>query len=108
MRAMSGWTLAADRAKLTMSGEQYDQGGIHNFSFVILSPQDISEWIAGYDVTVSVEELTKPTPQTVEVVYTLLIELYKNITTEDQENTKVKMLEHQDNQVSVVGCRMCV
>ncbi|KAB5595681.1 Kinetochore protein Nuf2 [Ceratobasidium theobromae] len=78
-----------------MSGEQHDQG--HNFSFVILSPQDISEWIAGYEVTVSLEELSRPTAQTVEVVYTLLIELYKNITTEDQENMKVKMLEHQEN-----------
>lgn len=79
-----------------MSGDPYDQAS--NFSFVILSPQDISEWIAGYEVSISVEELTKPTPQTVEVVYTLLIELYKNITTEDQESTKVKMLEHQENQ----------
>ncbi|KAG8748307.1 kinetochore-associated Ndc80 complex subunit nuf2 [Ceratobasidium sp. 414] len=79
-----------------MSGEQYDQG--NNFSFVILSPSDISEWIASYEVSISVEELTKPTPQTVEVVYTLLLELYKNITTEDQENTKIKMLEHQEHQ----------
>ncbi|CAE6497329.1 unnamed protein product [Rhizoctonia solani] len=80
-----------------MSGDPYDQAG-SNFSFVILSPHDISEWIASYEVSVSVEELTKPTPQTVEVVYTLLIELYKNITTEDQENTKIKMLEQQENQ----------
>ncbi|KAG8715790.1 kinetochore-associated Ndc80 complex subunit nuf2 [Ceratobasidium sp. 394] len=79
-----------------MSGEQYDQG--NNFSFVILSPNDISEWIASYEVSISVEELAKPTPQTVEVVYTLLLELYKNITTEDQENTKIKMLEHQEHQ----------
>jgi hypothetical protein len=81
-----------------MSGEQYDQG--NNFSFVILSPNDISEWIASYEVSISVEELTKPTPQTVEVVYTLLLELYKNITIEDQENTKLQMLEQQENQVS--------
>ncbi|CCO34595.1 putative kinetochore protein NUF2 [Rhizoctonia solani AG-1 IB] len=82
-----------------MSGDPYDQPG-SNFSFVILSPQDISEWIASYEVSVSVEELAKPTPQTVETVYTLLIELYKNVTTEDQENMKLKMLEHQENQVS--------
>ncbi|KAJ1309505.1 hypothetical protein OPQ81_006280 [Rhizoctonia solani] len=80
-----------------MSGEQYDQVG-NNFSFVILSPQDISEWIASYEVSVSIEELTRPTPQTAETVYTLLIELYKNITTDDQENTKLKMLEQQENQ----------
>ncbi|KAF8710839.1 Nuf2 family, partial [Rhizoctonia solani] len=84
-----------------MSGDPYDQPG-SNFSFVILSPQDISEWIASYDVSISVEELAKPTPQTVEMVYTVLIELYKNISTEDQENTKLRMLEHQENQVSVV------
>lgn len=88
-----------------MSGEQHDQG--HNFSFVILSPQDISEWIAGYEVTVSLEELSRPTAQTVEVVYTLLIELYKNITTEDQENMKVKMLEHQENHVRLFSV-VCV
>ncbi|QRW27707.1 kinetochore protein NUF2 [Rhizoctonia solani] len=80
-----------------MSGDPYDQPG-SNFSFVILSPQDISEWIASYDVSISVEELAKPTPQTVEMVYTVLIELYKNISTEDQENTKLRMLEHQENQ----------
>ncbi|QRV99954.1 kinetochore protein NUF2 [Ceratobasidium sp. AG-Ba] len=79
-----------------MSGEQYEQG--NNFSFVILSPADISEWIASYDVSISVEELSKPTPQTVEIVYTLLLELYKNITVDDQENTKLKMLDHQENQ----------
>ncbi|GAB1517974.1 hypothetical protein RhiTH_001030 [Rhizoctonia solani] len=84
-----------------MSGDPYDQPG-SNFSFVILSPQDISEWIASYDVSISVEELAKPTPQTVEMVYTVLIELYKNISTEDQENTKLRMLEHQENQVSIV------
>lgn len=82
-----------------MSGEQYDQG--NNFSFVILSPHDISEWIASYEISISVEELTKPTPQTVETVYTLLLELYKGITTEDLENSKVQMLEKQENPVGI-------
>ena len=87
-----------------MSGEQYDQA--HNFSFVILSPLDISEWIASYEISISVEELAKPTPQTVETVYTLLLELYKGITTEDLENSKVQMLEQQDNPVSSLGSAM--
>lgn len=82
-----------------MSGEQYDQA--NNFSFVILSPHDISEWIASYEISISVEELTKPSPQTVETVYTLLLELYKGITTEDLENSKVQMLEQQENPVSL-------
>ncbi|CAE6414979.1 unnamed protein product [Rhizoctonia solani] len=79
-----------------MSGDPYDQAS--NFSFVILSPQDISEWIASYEVSISVEALTKPTQQTVGCVYTLLVELYKNISADDHENLKLKMLEQQENQ----------